>query len=185
MITLSIPFALLFLFYFGIQTIMVVCNYVFWLRFQDVYFTQQFRDFYLAFAIIGMVAFAAVGGPCFSMAYKYSATQTSKRRKLLLGVTTMWLTSSTPLTVGMCINIIVENTLMNAYNGVVFILVLISWYGGIFYVWFGYMGLMSGFLHRQSGLRREVVFSQIAQGSERVPPPMSIAKPVRGQPAIV
>lgn len=185
MITLSIPFALIFSYFFAVQTVLIVCNYVFWLRFQYDFFTAEFRNFYLAFTIIGTAAYAAVAGPCFIMAYKYSASQISRRRKLLLGVTTMWLTQCFPLTVGMCINVIVQNSFMNSYNGVVFVIVLFSWYFGLFYVWFGYMGLMSGFLHRQSGLRREVVFSQITQGSERVPPPMSVAKPVRGQPAIV
>eukprot|EP00758_Cryptobia_borreli_P010023 Tbor_TRINITY_DN5529_c1_g1::TRINITY_DN5529_c1_g1_i10::g.12949::m.12949 len=189
MISFSIPFVLIFLYWYGALSFIFLGNYIFWLRFQpDEIFPPNFKNSYITFAIIGFITYAFISGPLLVMSFKYSPTAKSKLMKSRIAVALMFTFSTSPIFAILLIHSLLpfQCRICHPINGIVFLLSAIGWWFGLFHVWFAYMSVASDYLHRKSNFQREVMFTGVSMDEiGKVPPPMSLARPVAGQPEIV
>jgi hypothetical protein len=163
--------------------VLAIFNYSFWVRFEKDRLSDDLRNTYLAFCIIGMVAYAVVGGPGFFTAYKYSRDKKSRGRKIRIGVIGMYFLSTWVLFI-LDLYIIWQYGVLNVLQGICFFLQWFTWTMESFATWFFYMWQVARFLHGKTGTDRLVMFSE--QGMQlRVPPPLTWSKPLPGQPDVV
>ena len=176
-------FPLIFLFWHFCVNVLAIFNYSVWMRFELERVNENVRNTYLAFVIIGMCAYAFIGGPSFFTAYKYSTNVKSRSRKIRIGTVGMYFGSTVVLFI-IDLYIVWLHGIVHVLQGIVFILQWITWTLGSFAVWFFYMWQVARFLHSKTGTDRLVIFSE--QGQQvRVPPPLTWSKPLPGQPDVV
>lgn len=182
-IVLNIPFPLLYLFWYGCTTVLVILNYSLWVRFERQLFSDDFRNFYLACCILGMLTYAAITGPYFFNAYKYSTTEQSRYRKMRIGLVSIYFSHVCPLFVSE-LWIAYHYGVLYVLDGIVFVLLLVTFFVGTFSVWFIYMWQVARLLHRKSGNERLVMFTAKQQTALTMPP-LSHVRQIPGQPEIV
>jgi hypothetical protein len=173
----AIPHALILLYWYGLTISLAMFNYSTWVRFAADLIADDTMQTYLAFAIIGVLAYAFVGGPLFFMAYKYSSTAKVRAKRLRIGLAVMYFSSTLPLFL-LDLYFIWSFGVVNVLQVICFILQLVAWIFGSFAVWFIYMWQVAKYIHIYRGGGRQVALRQQAErqgepgieGGEMAPP---------------
>jgi hypothetical protein len=182
---LHVPFPLVFLYWYGIATSLAMLNYALWVRFQAEKLSEDLRNAYLAFCVIGTIVYVFVGGPMFFLGYKYSTTQKQRDKKIRIGLVAMYFASTLPLFL-MDLFIVWDNGVLYVLQGIVFVLELISWSTGSFAVWFIYMWQVAKFVHiRRCGHRQIQFQQQNTNPIESLKPPLGLSRSLPGQPDVI
>lgn len=185
----QLPVALLFLFWHGTISVLALFNYSFWMRFQNTAIVDSgVQDAYLAFSIIGLAAFAFGAGPMFFFSFKYGATNKARAGKLRLGIVIMYLTSSCPLFLLELYIAYTNLDIVHVLDGMLLILLFMSWGVGSIIVWFVYMWEVSRFLQHHTGANRHVAYlqRQELERTGKIQPHVTVAaRPLPGQPAVI
>eukprot|EP00759_Apiculatamorpha_spiralis_P049427 PhF_6_TR44251/c3_g1_i3/m.68081 len=94
----NIPFSLIFLYWYGIISVLVVINYVSYIRFQNsVFQNQDVINSYLAFAILGMLCYAAIAAPSFFQAHKYATSYKTRNKQIQIGLVAIYWIQTFPM----------------------------------------------------------------------------------------
>jgi hypothetical protein len=182
---LNIPFPLVFLYWHGISAALAMLNYSLWVRFQTGFLSEDLRNTYLAFCIIGLLVYGFIGGPMFFLGYKYSSTQKARDKKVRIGLVAMYFASTLPLFL-IDLYIVWYYGVLYVLQGVVFVLELIAWSTGSFAVWFIYMWQVAKLVHtKRCGSRQMQFQSTYAMDSIKPPHAMSRTKALHGQPDVI
>ena len=195
---LHIPFPLVLLYWYGITCALQMFDYALWVRFQDnnKALSQDLQSAYLAFCVIGLVAYVFIGGPMFFLGYKYSPTQKARDKKIRIGLMIMYFTSTLPMFL-LELTIVWNQNITYVLQGICFVLQLFAWVFGSFAVWFVYMWQVAKLWHVYRGGGRQLVFQQkdhrgmggAGDGGHsptlRPPLPFGSARKYNGQPDII
>ena len=178
-----VPWAIVFLFWYGITTSLAQLNYSIWIRFQDSFLDEDLINTYLAFCIIGLVAYVFGGGPMFFTGFKYATTQQSRSRRIRIGMVIMYFASTLPLFI-MDLFIVWRHGVLNVLQGLMFVLQLVAWTTGSFAVWFIYMWAVASFIHARRGGGRELMYRQppVTTIGHDTPPPVPRGAITQGPP---
>ena len=181
----NIPFALIFLYWYGMLSILAIINYVSYIR-------QQYRHFdrnedvinaYLAFCILGMICYAGITGPSFFQAHKYATTYKARNRQIQLGLLAIYFIETFPM-------FFIELYLVYFFGigtviqGMLFFLQFMTVVVGSIMVWFIYMWRVAKLLHHKTGLARDAQLA-VARQQLRLQPPVPSTKPLPGQPRVI
>lgn len=190
-VVLHIPFPLLFLYWYGLTCALAMFNYSLWVRFQDDLVSDDLQNTYLAFSIIGLIAYVFLGGPMFFVGYKYSQTQKNRDKRVRIGLVVMYFASTLPLFL-MDLYFVWQHGVLHVLQGICFVLQVVAWSTGSFAVWFIYMWQVAKLWHTKRGSGRQLQFQQPVGGmrdgmSPNMRPPLqwSAAKPLPGQPDVI
>jgi len=185
----TIPFALIFLFYHGVVCVLSIFNYSFWMRFQgDDTVISDVRTTYLAFCIVGMVAYTFGAAPLFFYSYKYGSSSKVRAGRLRLGSILIYFTSSFPIFAMELYIAYINRRVVYVLDSIVLVLAFAAWSTGSLIVWFSHMWEVARFLQSQTGANRQVMFNpRFNPQGETAPPYLTaVANRARsGQPAVV
>ncbi|KPA85567.1 hypothetical protein ABB37_01831 [Leptomonas pyrrhocoris] len=151
---LSVPLACL-IYHFILVTITQV-NYVLFIRFQNT--ALELRQAYLAFSVIGIVAYGACAGPLFVYAYKYGSTWSLRLGRLLCGIAVMFVFSSLPMLIIELVQLLYfDGHFKHALDGMCFVLHLLAAGAGGCTSWFAYLRAAARCLQNWRGPERQIV----------------------------
>lgn len=131
----KLPVALLL--YFLLDLVFSVANYVAFIRHETAKYGKDFVKGYLAFVVLGIVFFAAVGGLMWVWAARYSITHKDRRRRTALGLVSVYLSNVLPLFIleyhaYLCCGWV------EGYRGFCFVWKTFSFLGASILVWLSY-----------------------------------------------
>lgn len=150
---LSVPLACLI--YHFILVIITLVNYVVFVRYQTM--DPMLRQAYLAFSIIGIVAYGACSAPLFVYAYKYGRTWSLRLGRLLIGIAVMFLLSSLPmLIIELVLLLSFDGNFRYPLDGICFILHLLAAGAGGCTSWFAYLRAAARYLQNLRGPERQI-----------------------------
>lgn len=151
---LSVPLACLL--YHFILVIITLVNYVVFVRYQDT--ALELRQAYLAFSVIGIVAYAACSAPLFVYAYKYGRTWSLRLGRLLIGIAVMFCCSSMPMLIIELIQLLgFDGNFKHPLDGICFILHMLAAGVGGCTSWFAYLRAAARYLQDWRGPERQIV----------------------------
>jgi hypothetical protein len=182
-----LSFPLVCLYWHGINCILSIFNYAFWLRFRNdlsgINDVKDFANTYLAFVIIGMLGYVMGGGPLFFTSYKYVTNAKARSRRLQAGVVVMFLTEDLVL-FWMDLWMVYFNGILHPLQGITFVVKFISGVFGCVVVWFVYMWRICRILHERTITDRSAMAPPTLLHQQVVVPPVW-SKPLPGQPDVV
>lgn len=151
---LSVPLACLL--YHFVLAIITLMNYVVFVRFQDI--VSELRQAYLAFSIIGIIAYVVCSAPLFVYAYKYGRTWSLRLGRLLIGIAVMFLFSSLPMLIIELVQLLYfGGKFKHPLDGICFILHLLAAGAGGCTSWFAYLRAVTRYLQDWRGPERQIV----------------------------
>ncbi|KPI88300.1 hypothetical protein ABL78_2599 [Leptomonas seymouri] len=150
---LSVPLACLL--YHFILVIITLVNYITFVRYQNT--AQELRTAYLAFSVIGIIAYGTCSAPLFVYAYKYGRTWSLRLGRLLLGIAVMFLFSSLPMLVIELVQLLLfDCKFKHPLDGMCFVLHLIAAGVGGCISWFAYLRAAARCLQNWRGPERQI-----------------------------
>jgi hypothetical protein len=156
-IQIHVPHHLVVFYWYFMLLPIVFSNYARWVRFQENSMTPAFCTAYLVFCIIGLVAYAFVGGPLIVMSYKYSTTARQRQVRFHWALGVLFVFFSTPLTF-LDLAAIYTLGIDSLIQGVSFFLNGVGWIFGCWVTWFIYRLEASTFIHERRGGGRPLMF---------------------------
>lgn len=146
----ELPLALFFLFWYLVDTMFSLINYVVWVRYNEDMLGINCVRSYLAFVIIGSIVYFSITGVFFLWSMKYHENKKDERNKLIAGVVFVYFFSDFPI-------FIIEFYIAyywgyhHTIQALSFMLTIVSWAFGSATVWFSYMWRMARCLQLRSG----------------------------------
>ncbi|EAN93687.1 hypothetical protein C3747_43g216 [Trypanosoma cruzi] len=137
-------------------------------------FREPLRAAQFSFSVIGAVIYVVGAAPLFVYAYKYGLSYSQRQRRFLFGMALVFFTWSFPIFIIQLSMVLSKVKWRNPVDDIVFALSLISSAIGGCIAWFGYMHLVSYYIHQF-----QVVEQHIEQHDRLAPHPM---RPVRSAP---
>eukprot|EP00756_Hemistasia_phaeocysticola_P001865 Hpha_TRINITY_DN11291_c0_g1::TRINITY_DN11291_c0_g1_i1::g.167373::m.167373 len=158
------------MYWYGTCTVFSLSNYVSWIRYQDEQFGVNTPRAYVTFVVITLVVYISISGVCFFWAQFYCKDDREGRKKrrsrVHLGMFFIYFLSDTPLFF-LDLRIVYYHGWQEEIQGITFVLKLLSWLLGTFFVWFIYMYRATKWLHKKTG------------GDSRPAPPLPGGSPNR------
>eukprot|EP00760_Papus_ankaliazontas_P011902 PhM_4_TR15104/c0_g1_i1/m.26203 len=181
----NIPFPLIMLFWYGILSVLLVFEHVLYIRFreQDYSNSPDVIPAHLAFAILGMICYAAISGPSFFQAHKYANSYKARNRQIQTGIVAIYVFQTFPMFF-VQLYILYFYDFGHVLQAITFFLQLGTIVVGTIVVWFIYMWRISKMLHHKTGLARDAQISAARQQVHLQPPPPP-SKALPGMPRII
>eukprot|EP01064_Diplonema_japonicum_P008178 TRINITY_DN1567_c0_g1_i3.p1 TRINITY_DN1567_c0_g1~~TRINITY_DN1567_c0_g1_i3.p1 ORF type:complete len:170 (+),score=30.87 TRINITY_DN1567_c0_g1_i3:41-511(+) len=135
------PFALMY--WYGVCSIFTIVNYVSWVRFNETLVGASVKQAYFAFVFLTVLVYIFVAGFCFFWAALYCDRESKegikqRNKRVHTGMFFIYFFSDTPLFI-IDLYIVYQSGWVDEVQGITFVLKLISWLIGTFFVWFVYM----------------------------------------------
>ena len=148
------------MYWYGACSIFSIINYVSWVRFEEDLVGGDVTRAYLAFVLITVMVYLCASGFCFFWAARYCDQETKegikqRNKRVHQGMLFIYFLSDVPFFI-LDLYIVYWYGWVDVIQGISFVLKLMSWMVGTFFVWFVYMWKVSKFLHRKTGADREI-----------------------------
>eukprot|EP00659_Diplonema_papillatum_P009715 gene9715-15085_t len=131
------------MYWYGACSIFSIANYVSWVRFNEPLVGSTVEGAYLSFVVLTILVYVFVGGLSFFWAQFYCDRESkegikSRNRRVHTGMFFIYFLSDSPLFI-IDLYIVYHYGWVDEVQGITFILKLVSWLVGTFFVWFVYM----------------------------------------------
>eukprot|EP00754_Rhynchopus_humris_P037088 Rhum_TRINITY_DN19189_c0_g1::Rhum_TRINITY_DN19189_c0_g1_i1::g.169489::m.169489 len=148
------------MYWYGVCSIFSIVNYVKWVRFNETLLGRDLKSAYFAFVFLTTLVYLFATGVCFLWAAKYCDQETKegikqRNRRVHQGMLFIYFLSDTPFFI-MDLYIVYWYGWRDEVQGITFVLKMMSWMVGTFFVWFIYMWKVSKILHKKTGADREI-----------------------------
>lgn len=140
-----VPFALFLFLWYAVDVTISLINYVVWVQFEEGLVGSTYKNVYLSFVILGMIAFLIPSAVFFFLSCMRSASPKDTRNKLIVALVFVYLFSDFPLFI---LEFIAqwEYGFHSLIQSLSFLITTVSWVAGSILVWGTYMWKISKYL---------------------------------------